>query len=178
MPQETTNAQVMIPLSKRKMILLLISSVVFVLAGIWLLLWNPSISNKLLNQPALKISIGIISILFFGWAGFILVKKLMDDKPGLIIGPDGIIDNSSGISAGFIPWSDITGIKIQHVFSQKFLMIIVRNPETYIGRQHGVKKGAAKANHKMYGSPVAISSNALQIRFEELKQLIDQRLVS
>jgi hypothetical protein len=54
---------------------------------------------------------GLAGIIFFGFVGFYLLKKLFNKKPGLIISNSGIVDNSSGISVGFIPWSDIKEIK-------------------------------------------------------------------
>src|SRR6185437_9658806 len=78
---------------------------------------------------------GLAGILFFGFVGFYLFKKLFDKKPGLIISNEGIVDNSGGLSAGFIPWSDIKEIKETIIANQKFISVIVKNPQHYIDRQ-------------------------------------------
>jgi hypothetical protein len=101
------------------------------------------------------------------------IKKLADSRPGLIIDYRGITDNTSGISAGFIPWSDIKEFKTARILNQKFIMVVVNNPENYIERQtNSIKRSAVTINFKSYGSPVSISANALKCNFSELERII------
>jgi hypothetical protein len=102
------------------------------------------------------------------------ITKLFDKKPGLVFSRSGIVDNSSGASAGFIPWAEIVGAEIFEAHRQKLLIIKVQNPQKYIERGNRLKQTLNRANHKMCGSPIAISSNALKINFSELLSLFDQ----
>ena len=173
----TKEEQIEIPLSKIKMILTFLGSLMFVGIGIWFLT-NPPKSNHLLfgNQTVIFIT-GIASVIFFGLVAITIFRKFSDKKAGLTINRQGIVDNSSGVSAGLIPWADIQEIKISQVMSQKFLMFIVRNPEDYLEKvKNPLKRNAMKMNYKTYGSPISISSNALQTNFDDLHKLLIDKM--
>ena len=173
----TKEEQIEIPLSKTKMILTFLGSLMFVGLGIWFLTNPPKSNHWLFGNPTLIRIEGIASVIFFGLVAVIIFRKFSDKKPGLIINRQGIFDNSSGVSAGLIPWTDIQEIKISQVMSQKFLMFIVRNPEYYLEKvTNPLKKNAMKMNYKTYGSPISISSNALQTNFDDLHKLLIDKM--
>lgn len=168
-----TEYPIEIPLSKQKLVLLLISAIAFVSIGIWFVAKPESFKNGLLGNPTIVLSIGILSIAVFGLVAFVMVKKLKDNAPGLIIDKTGITDNSTGVPAGHIPWSDIKEIKTNKVLAQKFLVIIVNKPEKYINRQtNGAAKKGVEANHKITGSPVNIPASTLKCNFDELEGIV------
>lgn len=168
--------QIEIPLSKQKMYLMLFGSIIFVVIGTWLVVNPPKSNHPIFGNPMVILISGISAIIFFGYTAFILFKKLPDNKPGLIINSEGIIDNSSGVSAGIVLWTDIIEISTANVMTQKFLMFIVKNPEEYINRQNGiVKRKAMEINYKTYGSPISISANTLDTNFEELYKLLKRK---
>ena len=94
--------------------------------------------------------------------------KFFDKKPGLVLNAAGIIDNSSSVSAGFIPWPEIFGFDIFEIQKQKTLIIMVVNPERYIEVGGSIKRALNRVNFKLCGSPIAITSNSLKIGFQEL----------
>jgi len=71
----STNTPIEIHLSKSKLTKMLIGSIVFVLLGCWILIYQPDISNPLLNNPVVKYSIGMASILFFVYGVITCLKK-------------------------------------------------------------------------------------------------------
>jgi hypothetical protein len=165
--------QIEIPLNKKKLYLMLFGSIIFVCIGTWLVVSPPKSNHPIFGNPIIILTSGISAIIFFGYIAFSLFKKLPDNKPGLIINSEGVIDNSSGVSAGIVLWKDITEITTSNVMNQKFLMLIVKNPEEYINRQNGiVKRKAMEMNYKSYGSPISISANTLNTNFEELYELL------
>ena len=165
-----TTEQIEIPLSNGKLTLLLLGSIAFVAIGLWFVISQPKIDSELFGNPALIFLAGIASIIVFGLFGILSLKKLIDKKPGLIIDKTGITDNASGASAGHISWSDITEIKTTQIFNQKFLTIIVRNPNKYIERQtNALKRKNMQMNLSSSGSPINISANTLKCSFDELK---------
>src|SRR5688572_15627450 len=103
------NNRIEIPISKKKLTFMLIGSLVFVSLGLWFLISPPTSNHRLFGNPTLIFAAGISATLFFGLCFVYLLKKIPDKTPGLIIDNDGILDNSSGVSAGFIPWADIKG---------------------------------------------------------------------
>ncbi|MDE3237138.1 MAG: hypothetical protein KGO81_14395 [Bacteroidota bacterium] len=173
----TKDEQIEIPLSKQKMVLTLLGSIAFVGLGIWFLINPPKISNPIFGNPTLIFIVGLASILFFGLAAVTIFRKFSDKKPGLVIDRHGITDNSSGVSAGLIPWTDIQEIKVSQVMNQKFLMFIVSNPQDYLDKvTNPLKRNAMKINYKTYGSPISISSNALQTNFDGLQKLLVEKM--
>ena len=173
------NNKIEIPLSKKKIILLLLASIGFVVFGI-LFVYDPQIfvseyrvRFKIFNNPEMIRIIGIVATLFFGMAGIYGIKKLFDKNVGLIVDSNGITDNSNASSIGIIEWSDISNIRTKQVMSTKFLLIDIVNPEKYIGKaKNGFQAKMMKANMNMYGTPLSITSNTLKYDFGELEKLI------
>lgn len=162
-----------IPLSKKKLVLMLAGSIGFVAAGIWFLLNPPKINNALFGNPTFILVISIAGILFFGLIAVYIIRKLPDNKPGLIIDQLGITDNSGGLSAGQILWTDIENISVFEINRQKLILLQVKNPEDYINRQSSAfKRKLMQINFNSYGSPVSISANSLQIGFNELLSIL------
>ncbi len=117
--------------------------------------------------------VGIITVLFFGGCFIWILKKIFDSKVGLLIDEKGIIDNSSGVSIGFIPWKDIIGIETARVYSTKFIILFTGVPEKYIEKgKNLLHKKAMQANYKMVGSPLSINTQSLKIKHKELEQLL------
>ena len=171
MPEERV-----IELSKVKIILLTLGAVAFVLLGAWFLSLDTQTikSQRKFNSPTLVYGVGIVSIAFFGLCGLIAVKKLFDNSPGLIINSEGILDNSSGVSAGIIPWGEIVGIGEYQVHKQKFISIQVKDPEKYVNNGSALKRIANRADIKLCGTPINISANSLKISHDDLLQTIGE----
>ncbi len=173
----TSEQRIEISLSKKKIFLMLIGALAFVAIGLWFVISPPTISNSYWGNPT-KISIaGYASIVFFGLCALVLIKKLPDNKPGLIIDQTGLTDNSSGVSAGQILWSDIEVISVIEIQRQKLIMLQVTNPQEYIDKQTSAfKRKMMQLNYKMYGTPLSITSNGLKISFEELLSILRDKL--
>jgi hypothetical protein len=99
----------------------------------------------------------------------------MNDKsPKLIIHQFGITDKISNIE---IYWKDIINVSVFETHGSRFLKINVYNPKEYLDNQTSTfKRKAMWLNYKMHGTPVMISTSVLDIEFEELMQLIQERI--
>lgn len=172
-----TKNRIEIPLSKKKIILLLIGAAVFVALGIWFVMEPDKFSRGPLRNPTVVTIVGIAAIIFFGFCALYAVRKLPDNKPGLIIDEFGLTDNSSAVSAGHILWTDINDLSVMTIQKQQFILLHVKNPQDYIDRQtRNFKRRMMQLNFKMYGSPLMLNTNGLKITFDELHQLIVQRV--
>ena len=175
------NSKIEIPISKKKIILLLIGSIILVIGATLMTIKPETITlfhrkGFILSPETVRI-IGVLGIVFFGAAGVFGIKKIFDKKVGLIIDKKGITDNSSALSIGLIKWKDINGIELSQVNSIKFLRIGVKNPENYISKaKNGIKAKLMKINMNMYGSPIYITSNSLKCNFEKLESIIQSEL--
>ena len=139
-----------------------LGSFAFVAASIWL--WT-------IGDLFVKLAAGS-GILFFGLCGIYMLIKLFDNRPGLIISKDGLLDNSSAVSGHLIKWENITEFKILQIESSKLLLIFVNNPQEFWDQANLFKRSVMKKNYDMYGTPIGISSNTLQCNFDELLEIL------
>ena len=165
----TLEHQIVIPLSKKKLTLIVIGSIIFVVLGILVVMNPEKYISIVMRSPTIIFIVGVASILFFGLCFVFLVKKLADNSPGLIISKEGILDNSSGVSAGQILWTDIENISVTEIHRQKLILLQIKNPQAFIDKQKSwFKRKLMVMNFKMYGTPVSITSNGLKISSDEL----------
>jgi hypothetical protein len=163
-----------IELSRAKLALTIAGSLLFVAAGAWFFI-APNDGSFITEmrrfaEPWVFHGLGIVAALF-GAAGVVYgILKSRDRKPGLTLSSAGLVDNSSAVAAGFIPWSEVTGLDIFQLHRQQMLVIKVADPGKYIERGSAVKRALNRANAGMVGSPIVISSNALRIPFDELRR--------
>jgi len=150
--------EITIPLSKKKIALSFSASITFVILSLLLIQITSTIYRYLF----------LISIIFFGTLAIFLFIKFFDRKPGLVINHEGIIDNSSALSAGLIRWDDVVDIDVLNLSGQKMVMIKLRNPNQILSRQSILKRIVMKLNENFFGSPVFITPNILNCNFEEL----------
>jgi hypothetical protein len=166
--------------SKIKLVMLTAASLFMTALGVWF--FAASVRGSLVEglarfaPPWMIHGLGVAAVLFFGACGVYAIAKIFDRKPGLVLGPTGIVDNSSAVAAGFIPWSEVTDVRIYQLGVQRMLVVKVSDPEKYIGRGTPLKRALNRANTHMCGSPVVISPNALRISFHELHSELASRL--
>lgn len=167
--------KIIIPFSKKKLALLFLGVMGFVIVSFWLF-QNPEMQTRY-NPQYIKI-LSVVSILFSSFCGIYILMKFFDKKPGLIIYDEGIIDNSSSICLGLIKWENITDIKITKIRTQKILTIEINNADEIISQQRGLKKMFMKLNKKYFHSPIQITSNSLACSFQELHEIIQDHLTA
>lgn len=171
------NTQTTIPLSRIKIIILLIGGVLLIGASIFMVVniieGNGGKISIDLVSSSFSILIGVFGVLFFGVCISFMLIKLFDRRPGLIIDEFGITDHSNATSVGLIEWEDITGFRSMKVSSTKILIIETNQPEKYIQKaKNSIAKMAMKANNRHYGSPLSVISNSLAINFDKLERIV------
>ena len=151
-------------------------ALIFVIGGMWLLMIDSAEieANRRFNNPWLIHGVGAICIILFGYFGFLNIKKLFDTKHGLIFNNTGIVDNTSAVSVGFIPWTDISGADTLEFKKQKMLVVHVKNPARYASQRNIIQRLIIKANHKFYGSPIIIASTTLKTDISALTHIFNQ----
>ena len=169
--------QIEISLSKMKLTLMVIGSLLFVVIGILFVINPEKYTTPIMRNPTVIFISGLASILFFSLCFVFIAKKLGDNSLGLIISDKGIFDNSSGLSAGQILWPDIENISVIKIHRQRLIMLQVTNPQEYIDKQtSSFKRKMMQLNFKIYGTPLSITSNGLKISFDELLSTLTDKL--
>lgn len=171
-----------IPLSRRKLVKLLCYCVIFIAAGLWLAIYQPQTSNPILNSSLLKYGIGMLGVLMGLIGVFAFLTKIFDTKAGITIDQTGVIENASSLSVGRIPWTDIIDIRettMQGSVSakEKFIIIMVKNPDYYISKEkNAIRRKLMAMNARKSGSPLYITTNGLKIKHTVLKELLQRKL--
>lgn len=167
--QTYMSGEVVIPLSKGKNVLLLFGAVAFVVGSIWL--WSIADAQRRYHPLVVRVT-SVVGTLFFGGCAIYGVWKLFDDRPGLVIDTTGILDNSSAVATGKIPWEDVLGIGQFEISGQRYIVVFVTEPEKYVRRGNYVCRMLKAANVKLAGSPITISPSSLQTSFDQLLQAL------
>ncbi len=161
-----------IALSKTKLIKNTLFTLLFFIAGL-LFIIRPFWFIRSTDSSIIVI-IGYILLILAGLGLLVYLVKLFDRKPGLIIDAEGITDNSSGVAAGKILWSDIKKISVERVSGQQFIMVEVKNPQLYIKAQKNpLKKSMMTLNHSLYKTPIHITAIGMNVKFEDLYKAVE-----
>ena len=170
--------KVVVPLSKSKMSFLLALSALFAIVGYWLFGMGATAiqSGRRYNEPWFVHAIGIASMVLGGLGATAIARKLIDPSPGLVLDARGLTDNTSAMSAGLIPWSDIAGFETRRIQNQRILYVLLNDPNAFVSKFGPIKRALFNANSRFGSSPVAITSTALSVDFDELATLVGRHL--
>ena len=105
------------------------------------------------------------------------MNKIFVNRPALILDELGFDDRSSLFSAGFVLWKDVRSVSVIVVGKQRVIMLELNNPDQYIqGQNNFIKKQILKMNFKLYGAHLGLSSNGLDITFDDLYEQLNKRI--
>lgn len=149
---------------------LTIGSFAFVIASVWI--YFSSLSGDKLMQMY-----GLAGFFFFGLCSLYGINRFKDKRPGLILHPDYIVENTGFRNGDVVFWKNVTKLDIAYVKRTRILVLHLRDPETYIKKFKGWKNVLAQMNFRYYGSPFTISSATLSIDFDELTDLVSDYMV-
>ena len=118
----------------------------------------------------------LLPVLIFQIASSLIFALIMfsSKSPGLIVGPNGIVDNTTGVSAGKISWDNITNISVTSLGVTSFLTIGVLDPEKYLRQGNPLSRFFKRINHTFSKSSTNISAHALDINFDEMVGIIER----
>lgn len=163
--------QIIIPVNKSKSLKYFIGSAVLTVLGL-LFIVAPEWFIRSDNPTVIKV-IGYIFIIFFGAVMLLYSQRVFDKKPAMILDDEGFTDNTSGVNTGKVLWKDVTDIFVKEGMGQQFIMLKVKNPESYIEREKNpLKMRIMNMNNRLYETPINISAKAVKMSFEELLNLL------
>lgn len=160
-----------IPYSKGKLTRLLLLFASCILPGLFFVIVQPHEPGVLLTLPVIVVIVGVLTLLVGFLVGTLYFRQIIKNGPGLIIDNTGFTDYSSGLAAGYIPWTDVKAIRIITLpkYKQKFIAVILKDPDAYLDRQpNALKRKFMTMNLRKYGSPVQLTGNSLQCTVDEL----------
>ncbi len=171
--QQIMNTTINIPLSKKKLTWIIMTSIFFIMFSIFMFLKAEWIGD---NNEAVKIISkygGLAGIFFFIFTMLHAIKKNKSENAGFSITSQGFYDNSNAAKLGLISWKDIVGFKEWTFEGTKSLVVLVDNPKEYIELETSfMVRKMLQANHTGFGSPIVISAVALTVSYDELKEYV------
>lgn len=167
------NEEMKIPLSRKKSIFSIIGCLIFIGFSIWFIIDPQQFLNFRRQSETTIFIVGIIGLVTFSFFLFFISYKLFKKNTGIYFDKTGFFDNSSGTSAGFVKWEDVMKIDEAKVANQRFVLVLVKNPEDYVKRQKSfMKRKLMASNMSFYHFPIMISANHLQINYDKLLELM------
>lgn len=165
---------IVIKTSTKKLVQVVIFSIVFIIVGFFMFGKESNRYSKefLYVVSLLGIAMGLIGVVY---SISILFKK---DKTALVIDNKGITDRSSMVSLGFIPWQDVTSVRLTSMQTNRFsktyfITILVKNPDQYIAKgKNLLARYSLQWNTDKSGSPINIAPSTFGMKPEELKKII------
>ena len=162
--------------SKKMTVLSVLFSPLLIAAGFWLLVGAPGWDhdpNENHRRGAAFIAFlyetfGLwifqaFGLLLVGFAGMLLVhsvRGLISPRPDLILSSEGITDNTTLMSVGFIPWADVVGLRARGVMKQVFVDVQVSDPQKY--QSGSIIKRFFRATNRVFGvNQISINVNGL-----------------
>jgi hypothetical protein len=141
-----------------KQVVLGVGAAVFVVLGVVLLL----------SGGIVRPVIGGVAILVFGLFGVLWARQVASSRPALVVDTRGITDHASAIGAGFVPWSEITGLGTWSSNGQTIVTVGVADPAAVLARVGPLARIPMRANVRLCGSPVTLPTNALPFSADQL----------
>lgn len=162
-------AMVVFP-DRRKLVLVLVGAAAFVAVS-GALLWI----DVGWFVRARIVPVAIAGIAFFGLVLVYCVYRLVRWRPALILGPEGIVEQSSLISVGRVRWDEVDYI-VPYVYrGQPMLGIVPRDLGAILARAGWIARMAIKANGALGCAPLNVAQVVLPGTTQELALLIAGR---
>ncbi len=120
---------------------------------------------------------GIAAVMAFLIGFIISLINVLQVKSLITITMEGIIDNSSISSVGYISFDDIKEFIIVSVYGKKVIAVIPKNIDDFLSKLGGVKRRLAKRNINLNLPPVMIPVDlAKDMEPEDILSLLKKRL--
>ncbi|MDF1699324.1 MAG: hypothetical protein P1U56_25955 [Saprospiraceae bacterium] len=153
--------------SRIKTFLLILGAIGFVLCGAWMI--------KSDETDLFEKIIGGISIIFFGGALHMGIKKLFTNEDAIEFNNYNLIIEPNSDKRIVIPWNKILGFDEVRIKGAKIITIKVSNPQEWInGERNSIKKKLMQFNNNNYKTPFNITSSGLNISHEKLFELLNK----
>lgn len=155
--------------------LYIVGALIFVLIGLWILLMEDEIFISSILNFIIRLA-ALVGVIFFGYCMLFYIKRNQENKDLIIVDKNGITDNSTAISVGFIPWEDIDNIYINSMLNNKFILVKLKNEEKYLNKVSFAKQKLMLVNKKMGYEIISITLNSTGIQPEKfLQEILEYR---
>ncbi|MGS0749246.1 STM3941 family protein [Halpernia sp. GG3] len=171
--------EITINLNKKKSFIIFLGSISFTVISLLFILNPEKFKSFIFFKKEMILYSGIFGFVFFGFGSLYIVYRLIANTVGIKINENGLFENTTASSVGWINREDIIGIKIHKIpigfvleNSVEIILVEVKEPNKYIKNKSFFKKYILSLNYKNYGTPITINSNSLNCSSVELFKLL------
>ena len=159
-----------IPLSKKKYLIGLMLIVGLIILG-GIAAFTDQFHGVFYDDGKMFI-LGLTLVLIFSFLLVFVLIKMTKHTYGLIINEQGIQDNIAGLNYGLMKWEDIEGFGFKTHVMNKFIVVFLKDEDELLINVKGFKKTNLKFNKDTFGSPLAISTTMLKMKWADVEVLI------
>ncbi len=160
--------ELVVPVSRGKLIALVLASALSVSVSAWFGLFAPV-------ESVVARTIALAGVALFLLCGAYAISRLVRPTPALIINREGILDNASALSVGFLGWDEIAELNEYQFRDQTFLGIVPKNLDALLLKQPAWKRVAIRGNLSFGAAPVNIPQVMLPLKVSALIDEIELR---
>jgi len=114
---------------------------------------------------------GYLSLVRFGY-----LEKLVNPGPALAFTEDGILDQSGPAAGGIVPWTKVVSAQSSGVFLHRGVALYVDDPDELLLQSSGFRWLLQQCNYSLFGTPVHIPTDCLNITVDELMDKLYVRI--
>jgi hypothetical protein len=111
-------------------------------------------------------AVGAVVVGLFALSGVLTVRSALSRAPALVVDHTGITDRTSALAAGFVPWSEVTGLSTWSHEGQTVVVVGVADPEAVLARVGPVARRLMRVNTGL--CPVTLATTALPLSAGQL----------
>ena len=168
----TSVSKIIVRYNQQKRALLFFILGFMLVAGVGIIV--KSLSKKPFLNPYI-LPFGIFILIGF-FAIIIFARRFFVNNNVLVIDDDGITNNISNASFGFIPWKDVIEVKKKKVAGGRFICVFVNNPNDYLNNGATlIQKKRMDFNKTYCETPVVISAKGLALDYYTLLEIIQRK---
>ncbi|MFR0358480.1 STM3941 family protein [Streptomyces sediminimaris] len=142
------------PPAKGRMWAMMAGSLVFVALGVVFLAVHSSVKMTVA---------GVLAVPFFGFCSVIIARRLLRNRPELVLDDAGL----EHVHLGRFAWDEIAAVRIrdQRVrgASHWFIELVLHDPDAYLARAPRLVRGAASMNARVGFGPANMAVNTLPV---------------
>ena len=151
---------------RRRQVLILLIAVLFVLAGV-----------VLTTGPLVALTVGLLTILFFGPVALYQLAMLMRGRPRVVVDDAGLTDHASPAGIGLLGWDRIRGARVEQLDERSHLVVVeVGDPDGLVRGSGALLRRTRRSSQERFGSPVVIPVRGLGVHPEALCLAIRERI--
>lgn len=101
-----------------------------------------------------------------------ILYRTTENSPRIILDAAGITDNTTATSPGFIPWREIESFEVKTIYSTPLLGVGLKDPERSMKPSNPFLRIFHRLNRRISHSSWMISTQALEMEFDEFTELV------